>query len=113
MTLDQPAQVSERAVQRGQSRTGSASPTRKRCTEGELRSAGGAPAEASDVSGGIPTVSSSYHRLWAMSSRAPGAALPFESTGWKTIWLDHLSFSVTNSKESASFYLNLLGWKST
>jgi catechol 2,3-dioxygenase-like lactoylglutathione lyase family enzyme len=38
---------------------------------------------------------------------------PFESTGWKTIWLDHLSFSVTNYKESASFYTNLLGWKST
>ena len=41
------------------------------------------------------------------------APLPFESTGWKTIWLDHLSFSVTNYKESASFYMNLLGWKST
>lgn len=38
---------------------------------------------------------------------------PFESTGWKTVWLDHLSFTVTNYKESASFYMNLLGWKST
>lgn len=41
------------------------------------------------------------------------APLPFESTGWKTVWLDHLSFSVTNYKESASFYCNLLGWKPT
>jgi catechol 2,3-dioxygenase-like lactoylglutathione lyase family enzyme len=41
------------------------------------------------------------------------APLPFESTGWKTTWLDHLSFSVTNYKESASFYANLLGWKPT
>jgi hypothetical protein len=38
---------------------------------------------------------------------------PFESTGWTTVWLDHLSFRVTNYKESASFYSNLLGWKET
>jgi catechol 2,3-dioxygenase-like lactoylglutathione lyase family enzyme len=38
---------------------------------------------------------------------------PFESTGWKTVWLDHLSFNVTNYKESASFYKNLLGWTPT
>ncbi len=38
---------------------------------------------------------------------------PFESTGWKTVWLDHLSFNVTNYKESASFYRNLLGWTPT
>ena len=41
------------------------------------------------------------------------APAPFESTGWKTVWLDHLSFRVTNYKESASFYSNLLGWKET
>jgi catechol 2,3-dioxygenase-like lactoylglutathione lyase family enzyme len=38
---------------------------------------------------------------------------PFESTGWKTVWLDHISFSVTNYKESVSFYTNLLGWGTT
>jgi catechol 2,3-dioxygenase-like lactoylglutathione lyase family enzyme len=38
---------------------------------------------------------------------------PFESTGWKTVWLDHLSFNVTNYKASASFYANLLGWTPT
>lgn len=38
---------------------------------------------------------------------------PFESTGWKTVWLDHLSFNVTNYKESVSFYSNLLGWTPT
>jgi catechol 2,3-dioxygenase-like lactoylglutathione lyase family enzyme len=38
-------------------------------------------------------------------------APPFPSTGWKTVWLDHLSFRVTNYKESASFYQNLIGWK--
>lgn len=41
------------------------------------------------------------------------APLPFESTGWKTVWLDHISFGVTNYKETASFYDNLLGWKPT
>lgn len=41
------------------------------------------------------------------------SALPFQSTGWNTVWLDHLSFRVTNYKESASFYSNLLGWKET
>ncbi len=41
------------------------------------------------------------------------APAPFESTGWKTVWLDHFSFSVTNYKESASFYINLLGWTPT
>ncbi len=29
------------------------------------------------------------------------------------MWLDHISFSVTNYKESASFYCSLLGWKPT
>jgi catechol 2,3-dioxygenase-like lactoylglutathione lyase family enzyme len=29
------------------------------------------------------------------------------------VWLEHLSFQVTNYKESASFYSNLLGWKET
>lgn len=41
------------------------------------------------------------------------AALPFESTGWKTVWLDHFSYNAANYKESASFYENLLGWKET
>jgi catechol 2,3-dioxygenase-like lactoylglutathione lyase family enzyme len=40
-------------------------------------------------------------------------AAPFAPTGWKTVWIDHLSFRVTNYKESASFYSNLLGWKPT
>jgi catechol 2,3-dioxygenase-like lactoylglutathione lyase family enzyme len=38
---------------------------------------------------------------------------PFASTGWKTVWLDHFSFNVTDYKKSATFYTNLLGWKPT
>jgi catechol 2,3-dioxygenase-like lactoylglutathione lyase family enzyme len=41
------------------------------------------------------------------------APAPFESTGWDNVWMDHLSFKVTNYKQSASFYSSLLGWKHT
>jgi catechol 2,3-dioxygenase-like lactoylglutathione lyase family enzyme len=41
------------------------------------------------------------------------AALPFEPTSWKTVWLDHFSFGATNYKASVSFYSNLLGWTGT
>ena len=52
-------------------------------------------------------------RRRAGGSAKLAAPLPFEPTGWKTVWLDHFSFSCTNYKESASFYMNLLGWKPT
>jgi catechol 2,3-dioxygenase-like lactoylglutathione lyase family enzyme len=38
---------------------------------------------------------------------------PFESTGWKTVWLDHFSYNATDYKKTASFYTNLLGWGQT
>ncbi len=37
-------------------------------------------------------------------------ALPFEPTGWETVYLDHISFGVTSYKESVAFYKALLGW---
>jgi len=43
----------------------------------------------------------------ALASSAP---LPFEATNWHTIWLDHISFGVTNYKESTAWYQTLLGW---
>jgi len=39
------------------------------------------------------------------------APAPFEPTKWKTVWLDHISFEVSNYKETAAFYSALLGWK--
>jgi catechol 2,3-dioxygenase-like lactoylglutathione lyase family enzyme len=39
------------------------------------------------------------------------APAPFEPTGWKTVWLDHISFEVSNYKETVAFYTALLGWK--
>jgi catechol 2,3-dioxygenase-like lactoylglutathione lyase family enzyme len=37
--------------------------------------------------------------------------MPFEPTGWKTMYLDHISFACTSYKESVAFYEALLGWK--
>ena len=37
--------------------------------------------------------------------------LPFEPTGWKTMYLDHISYSCTSYKETVAFYEALLGWK--
>jgi len=43
----------------------------------------------------------------------PAAPPPFESMGWSTVWLDHFSYNASNYKKAASFYQNLLGWKTT
>ena len=34
----------------------------------------------------------------------------FEPTGWKTVWLDHISFQVSDYRRSAAFYRDLMGW---
>ena len=36
---------------------------------------------------------------------------PFESTGWKTVWLDHLNYQCTDYRKAAAFYATLMGWK--
>ncbi len=38
-------------------------------------------------------------------------ALPFDPTGWKTMYLDHISYQCTSYKETVAFYEALLGWK--
>ena len=37
--------------------------------------------------------------------------MPFEPTGWKTVWLDHLSYQCVDYKKAAAFYATLMGWK--
>jgi len=37
--------------------------------------------------------------------------LPFEPTGWNTVWLDHLSYQCVDYKKAAAFYATLMGWK--
>lgn len=51
------------------------------------------------------------------SNRRRGAAAgktsapaPFAATNWKSVWLDHISFEVSNYKETVAFYTALLGW---
>jgi catechol 2,3-dioxygenase-like lactoylglutathione lyase family enzyme len=41
----------------------------------------------------------------------PPLVLPFEPTGWKTVWLDHLNYQCVDYKKAAAFYGTLMGWK--
>src|SRR5206468_2592781 len=36
---------------------------------------------------------------------------PFAATGWKTVWLDHLSYRCADYEKAAAFYVALMGWK--
>jgi len=51
------------------------------------------------------------NRRQGPASGKTSAPAPFEPTNWKTIWLDHISFEVSNYKETVAFYSALLGWK--
>jgi catechol 2,3-dioxygenase-like lactoylglutathione lyase family enzyme len=51
------------------------------------------------------------NRHQGSASGKTSAAAPFEATSWKTVWLDHISFEVSNYKETVAFYTALLGWK--
>ncbi len=44
--------------------------------------------------------------------RPPAAPIPqaFEPTGWKTVFLDHISYSVSDYRKSTAFYRDLMGW---
>ncbi len=37
--------------------------------------------------------------------------LPFEPTGWRTVWLDHLNYQCVDYEKAAAFYSALMGWK--
>src|SRR5690242_18660610 len=39
------------------------------------------------------------------------AKLPFESTGWKTVLLDHFSCHAADYAKEAAFYAALMNWK--
>jgi catechol 2,3-dioxygenase-like lactoylglutathione lyase family enzyme len=54
-----------------------------------------------------------HARAESPANAAFATPAPFESTGWQTVWLDHLSYGATNYKASVSFYVNLLGWGPT
>jgi catechol 2,3-dioxygenase-like lactoylglutathione lyase family enzyme len=46
----------------------------------------------------------------AKTGLGSAAPAPFEPTNWHTVWLDHISFGVSNYKESVAWYQALLGW---
>lgn len=51
------------------------------------------------------------NRRQAAAAGKTSAPAPFASTSWQTVWLDHISFEVSNYKETVAFYTALLGWK--
>jgi catechol 2,3-dioxygenase-like lactoylglutathione lyase family enzyme len=52
-----------------------------------------------------------HNRRQGPATGKTSAPAPFEPTNWKTIWLDHISFEVSNYKDTVAFYSALLGWK--
>lgn len=52
-------------------------------------------------------------RLTSPANAKLPVPMPFDPTGWQTVWLDHFSFGASNYKSTVSFYVNLLGWGPT
>ena len=46
----------------------------------------------------------------AAAAQAPAASITAAPAPWKTVSLDHISYSVADYKKSAAFYSNLMGW---
>jgi catechol 2,3-dioxygenase-like lactoylglutathione lyase family enzyme len=48
----------------------------------------------------------------AAAAQAPAAGSAASGPApWKTVWLDHISYAVSDYKKSAEFYKNLMGWE--
>lgn len=48
----------------------------------------------------------------AAAAQAPAAhAAASGPAPWKTVWLDHISYAVSDYKKSTEFYKNLMGWE--
>src|SRR5436190_17868267 len=45
------------------------------------------------------------------SQGKPPIPQAFESAPWKTVWLDHISYAVTDYRKSTAFYRDLMGWE--
>lgn len=50
--------------------------------------------------------------LAAQAPAATAAPIPaaFEKAPWKTVWLDHISYAVSDYRRSTAFYRDLMGW---
>jgi catechol 2,3-dioxygenase-like lactoylglutathione lyase family enzyme len=47
----------------------------------------------------------------AASQGKPAIAQAFEPAPWKTVWLDHISYAVSDYRKSTAFYRDLMGWE--
>jgi hypothetical protein len=57
----------------------------------------------------------------AAAGAAPAASTPAQTVSitpspygpapWKTVWLDHLSYAVSDYRRSTAFYRDLMGWE--
>jgi catechol 2,3-dioxygenase-like lactoylglutathione lyase family enzyme len=51
----------------------------------------------------------------ALAAQAPAAKAPipaaFEKAPWKTVWIDHISYAVSDYRRSTAFYRDLMGWE--
>src|SRR5262245_12660057 len=69
--------------------------TRRELIQGLAMLAAAGPAVAAQQAGAKP---------------APPIPQAFEPTGWKTVWLDHISYAVADYRKSVAFYRDLMGW---
>src|SRR5581483_10782967 len=47
----------------------------------------------------------------AQNGSASGIPASSGPAPWKTVWLDHISYAVTDYKRSTAFYRDLMGWE--
>src|SRR5262247_700072 len=70
---------------------------------------------AAAVVGPVATIATGAQTAGGGRSAAPRDTTPlvppFEATGWKTVWLDHLNYQCVDYKKAAAFYATLMGWK--
>jgi catechol 2,3-dioxygenase-like lactoylglutathione lyase family enzyme len=45
------------------------------------------------------------------SPAKPAISQAFEPSPWKTVWLDHISYAVSDYRKSTAFYRDLMGWE--
>jgi catechol 2,3-dioxygenase-like lactoylglutathione lyase family enzyme len=62
------------------------------------------------VAAGAVPASSALAQNAAQRAPAPPIPQAFEPTGWKTVWLDHISYAVSDYRKSTAFYRDLMGW---
>jgi catechol 2,3-dioxygenase-like lactoylglutathione lyase family enzyme len=62
------------------------------------------------VAAGAVPASSALAQNAAPRPPAPPIPPAFEPTGWKTVWLDHISYAVSDYRKSTAFYRDLMGW---